>query len=77
MTCKSSYINPLKLKDDGEVQESIDPTMNMGSGRRRKRSTTVKRKLRKRQEVTPDLSENRTLVTNLIITTQFPITTHM
>ena len=69
MICNNKYINPLKLEGDSlsdnqEGQEGADPTVSMGSGRRRKRST-VKRTLRnKRQEATAeqDLTEHRSLV---------------
>ena len=54
-----------------ENQEGIDPTTNTGGGGRRRKRSTVKRTLRKRQEITPtaqqDLSENRTLVSAIIL----------
>ena len=67
--CSNQYINPLNLEGDFSDQgneESGDPTVGMGTGRRKKRST-VKRTMRnKRQEAsTPNeqgLSENITLV---------------
>ena len=73
MTCNNQYINPLGLEGDAEVddeqEQGGDPTVSMGIGRRKKRST-VKRMLRnKRQEVPTEqgLSENVTqsLVRNL------------
>ena len=65
--CNANYINPLLLKgdnNDDENQERGDPTVSMGSGRRKKRST-VKRTLTKRQDASPagqKLSESRNLV---------------
>ena len=71
MTCSNEYINPLNLEgdfiDEGD-EEGGDPTADMGIGRRKKRST-VKRTLRnKRQEIPIEqgLSENVTLVSNLV-----------
>ena len=67
MTCNERYINPLNLALDSNNQgvgEGSDPTVGIGSRRRKKRST-VKRTLRnKRQEpqVQQGLSENVTLV---------------
>ena len=69
MTCNNRYINPLDLEidEDRTFEQEIggDPTTEMGTGRRRKRST-VKRALRnKRQDSAPSeqgLSENVTLV---------------
>ena len=60
----SNYINPLGLEGDisGDQEGGADPTVSMGSGRRKKRST-VKRALSKRQEVAQpeqELSENVT-----------------
>ena len=70
MTCSNEYINPLSLEgdfiDEGD-EEGGDPTVGMGTGRRKKRST-VKRTLRnKRQEIPTEqgLSENITLVSSL------------
>ena len=67
MTCNNQYINPLGLEGDAEVddeqEQGGDPTVSMGIGRRKKRST-VKRMLRnKRQEVPTEqgLSENVTV----------------
>ena len=71
MDCSASnqYINPLNLEgefiDEGD-EEGGDPTVGMGTGRRKKR-TTVKRTLRnKRQEslmpTEQGISENVTLV---------------
>ena len=65
--CSNQYINPLNLEGDFSDQgdeEGGDPTVDMGTGRRKKRST-VKRTLRnKRQEAPTEqgLSENVTLV---------------
>ena len=73
MTCNSNYINPLMLEDDvndNENQERGDPTVNMGSGRRKKRRT-VKRTLIKRQDTSQaeqEMSENRNLVSAIILT---------
>ena len=71
MTCSNQYINALGLGGDADVddeqEQGGDPTVSMGTGRRKKRST-VKRTLRnKRQEAPADqgLSENITLVSNL------------
>ena len=71
MVCHDNYINPLPLEGDGSdeqsQQEGGDPTVGMGTGRRKKRST-VKRILRnKRQEAPTELglSENVTLVSSL------------
>ena len=68
VTCDNQYINPLMLEDDvgndPEGQEGGDPTVSMGSGRRRKRST-VKRTLRNKRQEAPseqDLTELRSLV---------------
>ena len=68
MTCSNQYINPLGLGSDGndsdEQEQGGDPTVGMGTGRRKKRST-VKRTLRnKRQEASTEqgMSENVTLV---------------
>ena len=65
VTCTPDYINPLGLQGDiSGDQEGGDPTVSMGTGRRKKRST-MKRVLSKRQEVTvaeEELSENVTLV---------------
>ena len=67
MTCNPQYINPLGLVGDAGINivGREDPTVSMGSGRRKKRST-VKRSLRnKRQNVLPteqDLSQNITVV---------------
>ena len=70
VTCSNEYINPLSLEgdfiDEGD-EEGGDPTVGMGTGRRKKRST-VKRTLRnKRQEIPIEqgLSENITLVSSL------------
>ena len=65
--CTNEYINPLNL--DGEFvaegdEEGGDPTVDMGTGRRKKRST-VKRTLRNKRQETPieqEVSENVTLV---------------
>ena len=66
--CNDKYINPLRLEgdlsDNQEGQEGGDPTVSMGSGRRRKRST-VKRTLRNKRQEAPaeqDLTEHRSLV---------------
>ena len=68
--CSERYVNPLGLEsdlgvgDDDQEGQERDPTVSMGSGRRRKRSI-VKRTLRnKRQEATAEhqLTENKTLV---------------
>ena len=71
MTCSNQYINPLQLVGDSidEGDEGGDPTVGMGTGRRKKRST-VKRTLRNKpqESLTPaeqGLSENVTLVSNL------------
>ena len=68
VTCTNQYINPRELvvESDLNSDEERDPTVNMGNGRRKKRST-VKRTLRnKRQDVAPqvekDMSENITYV---------------
>ena len=60
------YINTLGLSGDigGDQEGGGDPTVSMGSGRRKKRST-MKRTLTKRQDVAPveqEISENVTLV---------------
>ena len=65
--CTNEYINPLNL--EGEFiaegdEEGGDPTVTMGTGRRKRRST-VKRTLRNKRQETPTeqgLSENITLV---------------
>ena len=64
--CTNEYINPLGLTTD-EVRndQEGDPTVSMGNGRRRKRRSTVKRTLRKRQDVPSSdeaVSQNITLV---------------
>ena len=71
VVCQDKYINPLRLEGDGSdeenQQEGGDPTVGMGTGRRKKRST-VKRTLRNKRQETPTeqgLSENVTLVSNL------------
>ena len=71
VVCQDNYINPLRLEGDGSdeenQQEGGDPTVGMGTGRRKKRST-VKRILRNKRQETPTeqgLSENITLVSNL------------
>ena len=65
MTCNTQYVNPLGLQGDitgdREGQEGGDPTVSMGSGRRRKRST-VKRTLRnKRQEAPAEQQETQNI----------------
>ena len=69
MMCNNEYINPLNLEGDLSDQGDQegpggDPTVSMGTGRRKKRST-VKRTLRNKRQEAPieqQLSENRTLV---------------
>ena len=63
--CTNEYINPLGLTtDEDRNDQEGDPTVSMGNGRRRKRST-VKRTLRKRQDAPSSdetVSQNITLV---------------
>ena len=70
VSCTTEYINPLHLQDDtGGEQEGVDPTVGMGSGRR-KRSSTVKRTLTKRQDnvaAKRELSDNVVLVSTATI----------
>ena len=68
VTCTPEYINPEGLTVDvgGDQEGGGDPTVSMGSGRRKRRST-IRRTLRnKRQEVVAptdqELSQNVTLV---------------
>ena len=68
MICQGNYINPLQLEgdrsDEQNEQEGGDPTVRMGTGRRKKRST-VKRTLRNRQQektTEQDVTESRVLV---------------
>ena len=67
VTCSPQYINPLGLEGDlgGNVEGREDPTVSMGSGRRKRRST-VKRILRNKRQDVPsteqDLSQNITVV---------------
>ena len=69
--CHDNYINPMKLggdeSDDQNQQEGGDPTVSMGTGRRKKRST-VKRTLRNKRQEAPteqDLTEDRVLVSTI------------
>lgn len=67
--CSNEYINPSQLQgdesDEGNQQEGGDPTVGIGTGRRKRRNT-IKRTLRnKRQEASPSeqgLTEDRILV---------------
>ena len=68
VTCTPQYINPLGLEGDitGDQEGGGDPTVSMGTGRRKKRST-IRITRRKRQEPMTEeveLSENVTLVRN-------------
>lgn len=86
VTCNGNYINPLMLEgdnNDDENRERGDPTVSMGSGRRKKRST-VKRTLTKRQDASPaeqEFSENRNLVSAVVLTASqlasHPMLTHL
>ena len=73
VVCQGNYINPLQLEGDGgdeeNQQEGGDPTVGMGTGRRKKRST-VKRTLRNKRQETPteqDLTEDRVWVSSYSI----------
>ena len=63
--CQNNYVNPLQLEGDGSdlenQQEGGDPTVGMGTGRRKKRNT-VKRTLRNKRQETPTETINRELV---------------
>ena len=67
--CQNNFINPKELDGDGSdeeqnQQEGGDPTVSIGTGRRKKRNT-VKRILRNKRQETPteqDLTEDRVLV---------------
>ena len=65
--CQNNYVNPLQLEGDGSdvenQQEGGDPTVGMGTGRRKKRNT-VKRTLRNKRQETPTETINRELVSN-------------
>ena len=64
VTCSSEFINPQNLAGDLGDQEGGDPTVSMGTGRRKKRST-VKRTLRNKRQEAPteqQISQNVTLV---------------
>ena len=82
MTCNPQYINPLGLEGDAgiNIEGREDPTVSMGSGRRKKRST-VKRTLRnKRQNEVPteqDLSQNITVVSLAIAACQYVFMLHI
>ena len=73
VVCQGNYINPLQLEGDGgdeeNQQEGGDPTVGMGTGRRKKRST-VKRTLRNKRQETPTeqgLTEDRVWVSSYSI----------
>ena len=63
--CQNNFVNPLQLEGDGSdlenQQEGGDPTVGMGTGRRKKRNT-VKRTLRNKRQETPTETINRELV---------------
>ena len=69
VVCQDNFINPKQLDGDGSdeeqnQQEGGDPTVSIGTGRRKKRNT-VKRTLRNKRQETPteqDLTEDRVLV---------------
>ena len=66
--CTNEYINPRGLTtDEDRNNQEGDPTVSMGNGRRRKRRSTVKRTLKKRQDVSSsdeNVSQNVTLVSS-------------
>ena len=63
--CQNNFVNPLQLEGDGSdlenQQEGGDPTVGMGTGRRKKRNT-VKRTLRNKRQETSTETINRELV---------------
>lgn len=65
--CTNEYINPRGLTtDEDRNNQEGDPTVSMGNGRRKRRST-VKRTLKKRQDVSSsdeNVSQNVTLVSS-------------
>ena len=80
VVCEDIFINPKQLEGDGSdeqnQQEGGDPTVSIGTGRRKKRNT-VKRTLRNKRQQTPteqDLTEDRVLVStgySIILLTWF------